>query len=288
MLARERVGPRREERAGPAAPRFVRPDAAGDPPHFVRRLVEPPKVLDLLDIVAGGNGTGHRREHGIDPVTGMDDPRSSTSIAAAATANTAPVTWHKLIDGVFIPDGRAGAGAARFGRARLRRVSARPDGTTYGSIWARAADVEVREAANEGGIGSTPSAAASSSCPRAAACWASAPTRASRSTSRPCGKMYQDVRPARFRAIGGLVRCPLPLPAGRRLADLWVFVDGQLKFNRMHLRPQDGAVKMDVELGPSDRFLTLVSTDGGNGDILRLGCLWRPRAGNGFEPRDRQ
>ena len=51
----------------------------------------------------------------------------------------------------------------------------------------------------------------------------------------------------------------------RGLADLWVFVDGRLKFKRTQLRPQDGVVKIDVELGQGDRFLTLVSTDGGNG-----------------------
>ena len=48
------------------------------------------------------------------------------------------------------------------------------------------------------------------------------------------------------------------------LADIWVLVDGQLKLSRTHLRPQDGAINVDVELGPKDRFLTLVSTDGGN------------------------
>ena len=47
-----------------------------------------------------------------------------------------------------------------------------------------------------------------------------------------------------------------------------MFVDGQLKLKRLQLRPKDGVVPVDVELGPHDRFLTLVSTDGGNGNWL--------------------
>ena len=44
-----------------------------------------------------------------------------------------------------------------------------------------------------------------------------------------------------------------------------MFVDGQLKLERIGLRPQGGLIELDVELGPSDHFLTLVSTEGRNG-----------------------
>ena len=54
------------------------------------------------------------------------------------------------------------------------------------------------------------------------------------------------------------------------MADLWVFVDGRLKFHRERFRPRDGAFRVDVEIGPDERFLTLVSTDGGNGPV----CDW--------------
>lgn len=49
------------------------------------------------------------------------------------------------------------------------------------------------------------------------------------------------------------------------MADVRVFVDGQLRFNRAKLRCADGPVEVDVPWGPTDRFLTLVSTDGGDG-----------------------
>jgi hypothetical protein len=46
--------------------------------------------------------------------------------------------------------------------------------------------------------------------------------------------------------------------------DLWVFVDGKLRLERRKLRPQDGAIPIDLEIGPDDRFLTLVGTGAEN------------------------
>jgi hypothetical protein len=58
--------------------------------------------------------------------------------------------------------------------------------------------------------------------------------------------------------------------AREQLADIWVFVDGRLKFKRTRFRPKEGAVPIDVEIGVNDRYLTIVVTDGGNGN-------WRDR-----------
>ena len=44
-------------------------------------------------------------------------------------------------------------------------------------------------------------------------------------------------------------------------ADVWVFVDGQLRFHRGELRRADGPIPLNVLLAPTDRFLTLVTTD---------------------------
>ena len=49
-------------------------------------------------------------------------------------------------------------------------------------------------------------------------------------------------------------------------ADVWIFVDGELKNKREKLRPRDGVFRIDVALPPDARFLTLVSTDGGVGN----------------------
>lgn len=53
-------------------------------------------------------------------------------------------------------------------------------------------------------------------------------------------------------------------PNPTSMADVWIIVDGQLRFKRLRLRPNDEILKIDVELKPTDRFLTYVTTDGGN------------------------
>jgi hypothetical protein len=48
-------------------------------------------------------------------------------------------------------------------------------------------------------------------------------------------------------------------------ADLWVLVDGQVRFRRCEISGLNGVFSVVVALGDTDRFLTLASTDGGNG-----------------------
>ena len=69
-------------------------------------------------------------------------------------------------------------------------------------------------------------------------------------------------RPIRFRALVGMGP-----PKG--LADFWVFADGQSKYHRAGLTRRDGAVQVDVELQPNNRFLTLVSTNGSDASERR-------------------
>jgi hypothetical protein len=69
------------------------------------------------------------------------------------------------------------------------------------------------------------------------------------------------LRPARFRAVLGMGDVRPYYPSAGNLADFWVFIDGKLKLRRAKLSPQDGAVKIEVEIGHDDRFLTLVSTN---------------------------
>ena len=52
---------------------------------------------------------------------------------------------------------------------------------------------------------------------------------------------------------------------GNNDADAWVFVDGQKVAEFRKLRRDDGLQRVDVELPVSARFLSLLSTDGGNG-----------------------
>ncbi len=56
-------------------------------------------------------------------------------------------------------------------------------------------------------------------------------------------------------------------------ADFWVLVDGQVRHAQRRVTRKAVLADVSVELGPADRFLTLVTTDGG--DVDRLGAYQR-------------
>jgi hypothetical protein len=238
---------------------------SGNSVAFVRRIVRTPKTLDLLDIVAGGNGLGHSRERGIDPTTGMEDPLFFGD-DRNGNVQYRPISWHKLIDGVFIPDGGPtpmvldSAGHTFSGFPRT-------SGKSNSSIWSLAVDVKPSNAKQTWSwvycLGDV-----SQFMPdrRGLLCMhASSGITFNLEAMRA---MYPNGRPARLRAIAGVVDAPrrFQTPKAAPLADIWVFVDGQLKLRHERLRPTDGIVPVDIQIGPHDRFLTLASTDGGNGN----------------------
>jgi hypothetical protein len=63
-----------------------------------------------------------------------------------------------------------------------------------------------------------------------------------------------------FRSPFGLA----PLTDSMFNADFWVLVDGKLKYKRTQVHERGRAGLIDIELSDTDRFLTLVITDGGD------------------------
>ena len=78
---------------------------------------------------------------------------------------------------------------------------------------------------------------------------------------------YPGMRLVCFRTIAGVAHSD-------GLADIWVFVDGRVRFRRFQMCKANGPVPINVDLKPNDRFLTLASTPGGRepwGSWLLLG-----------------
>jgi len=49
----------------------------------------------------------------------------------------------------------------------------------------------------------------------------------------------------------------------RPKADVWLLVDGRLKFRQLNVYPETGVLNMSVTIAPSDQFLTIAVTDAG-------------------------
>ncbi|MBU4272518.1 MAG: NPCBM/NEW2 domain-containing protein, partial [Planctomycetes bacterium] len=268
-------------------PDLVKPESSA----FVRRMVEPLRVLDLLDVVAGGNGMGWGRERGIDPMTGMEEP-VFWRLQSDGDGQYRPVAWHKLIDGVFVPGSKAGPVQLDSAGHVFDGFPGTDDGRVGGSIWARAATVrpaDEREA-------------------KVSPYWVYEMGRGEQFMPDRRGLLglpsnvgitfnleamrqaHQDTAPSSFHAVAGMSYGDRIAPWVNGKTDLWVFVDGRLKFKRIGFRRRDGAVKVNVELSPSDRFLTLAVTDGGDGieadwfvfgdPVLRLASIEAENSGD--------
>jgi len=62
-------------------------------------------------------------------------------------------------------------------------------------------------------------------------------------------------------------------------ADFWVLVDGKVRYSMKNVRQKGVLKELAVEISPTDRFLTLVTTDGGDVDKLgpynrAITCDW--------------
>ena len=62
------------------------------------------------------------------------------------------------------------------------------------------------------------------------------------------------------------IRNPFPAKESTVRPDLWVLIDGQVRFRRREINGYNGAFPITTPIHDKDRFLTLVSTDTGNGD----------------------
>ncbi len=213
---------------------------------FVRQLPrsKTSSVISLADLVAGGTGFGTWNNWGINPLDGIalakkfDDKLKSNNTFQ-------PYAGDPQIDGVFIPLG--GSRPVQLDSAGHRFLLPKTQGVTYGPIWvsesSKSQKIKTlryphRQLLLHANVGITFNLTAINS---------TAPGQ--RTVRFQSTATYQP--PAWFDP--------------KLTADVWIIVDGQLRFNRLKLRNQDGPLDVDVPLKASDHFLTLITTDGGDG-----------------------
>ncbi|NLF09685.1 MAG: hypothetical protein GX594_17140, partial [Pirellulaceae bacterium] len=241
------------------------------PPMFVRKIAAPPRVIDLLDIVAGGDGSGRRREKGIDSSSGLRQLYYSAR-ETIGPRDYQPVVWSKFIDGVFVPNGSADQVQLDSAGHCFDAFPA-TCGLTWGSIWARAAQVPNSDAGDRDTwiytIGS-----AEQFMPEGRGLLALHSNSGVTFDLEAIRRAHAGVAIRSFRTVagmedirrfGGVTSPSLADPA----ADVWVFVDGRLEYKREKFRPTDGAAGIAVALPPDARFLTLATTDGAEDDGQR-------------------
>jgi hypothetical protein len=212
-------------------------------------------TVDLADIVGGGNGRGSGgTEIGIDPLSGQRYDYYSKD--QQGERQYVPVPDDRYIDGVFVPQGDVPQVVST--RGHVFKECPVTNNIFYAGIFTGSgknlSDYHRRPAqANLGG-------------------------RLYGTLEYPSIFMHAnlgitfDLHAVRADLPGFTVDrfvsdAGLSSDAPRRgNVDMWVLVDGQVRYSSLSFREKGEAITIDIPLQSSDRFLSLVVTDGGDED----------------------
>jgi len=242
-----------------------------DPSRFIHGLRPRGLSLDLADLTAGGDGFGTAAADGIDPLTGELVSGPSLGFIEDWKPFFHPSNRVGSIDGVFIPDGSAGETVIDSAGHRFQF----PDtvGVAYDMI-------------RRGGTYDTPQNGGRPQQPGIPPSFGGvdyrAPGRSALGMHANVGMSIdlQDIayrhpgmRVERFGAM--LANVGHKSTSGR--ADFWILIDGALIARYQNLTSMTAPIVLDVAIAAHQRYLTLVSTDAGNGHVLDWITLGDPR-----------
>jgi hypothetical protein len=227
---------------------------------FVRQLDSAQSLLwrgqplNLADLVGGGNGFGTGQiGSGIDPLTGKLQPYKLPDSTRTAGNGFTAVAWNPFVDGIFVPDG--GNGPVQISTRGDAFVDC-PD--TDGNFWipplngGRISDFVnkpiVPLVLNDLQYG-TPAHPAILLHSNLGITF----------DLQAIGASMPGISIAEFRSLCGISSTS---PERFPYADFWVLVDGKVRFSRRGTGASE-VHSICVPIKPTDRFLTLATTDGG-------------------------
>ena len=201
--------------------------------------------IDLADIVGGGNGLGTGTDQtGIIPVSGKQSGLLSGTHVSTNSYHI--VQTNPYVDGVFVPNGRTQQIISSLGNV----FDECP--VTSGSCF--------------NNIGYAMRSINSKGIPESGKLYHSITMHANTGITfdlNAIRRLMPEAGTIHFQTQIGIERMPFRSKASN--TDFWVLVDGKLRFNKTQVKHKT-FYSVDVELSQSDRFLTLIVTDGGDPD----------------------
>ena len=79
---------------------------------------------------------------------------------------------------------------------------------------------------------------------------------------------------AKFRSLGGISEFVDGMAGRAADVDVFILVDGQLKYKRELLKIEDGTIDIEIDLSDQDHFLTVIVTDGLRETDVSKGGAW--------------
>jgi len=225
------------------------------PQRFIRGLSRAGGALDVMDLVAGGDGTTHRGGVGVDPLTGELVTRHAVG-DFKGDGKYHRVIALPVVDGCFVPNGRRGPVQVDSGGDQFPFPAT--SGMSFNRIWAG---------------GPIPTAGRpiftvlqgiDYAKPGHSLLFIHSNTGLTLNLAA-IRRLHPGSLLTSFRCIVGnsFVRSPEDVGAEPR-ADAYVIVDGKCRFQRVGFTNKEHPFRIDVPLGAGDRYLTLATTDGGH------------------------
>jgi hypothetical protein len=199
--------------------------------------------IDLADIVGGGNGLGTGTDQkGINPVSGR--PSGLISGTHVSTNDYHPVPENPYIDGIFIPNGRTKQIVSSLGN--VFEECPITSGSCFNNIGYAMRSINTNRTPESGKLFHSITIHANTGITF---------------DLEAIRRLMPETGTIHFQSQVGIERMPFRPKASN--ADFWVLVDGKLRFQKTQVKHKS-FYPVDVELSQSDRFLTLIVTDGGD------------------------
>ncbi|HOM60131.1 MAG TPA: NPCBM/NEW2 domain-containing protein [Anaerohalosphaeraceae bacterium] len=252
-------------------------EAVFNPDKFVRNidsrhnlLSRGKLTLDLADITAGGSGRGPAKlDVWLDPKSGY----TPSSIHEHDTSeHYLPIPSNPYVDGLFVPGGQSSTQIISSEHDRFVDCP-QTSGLFYANLGVNPAPSSLRiNGRRDGLISFQDTIYGTAEHP----CLVLHANLGITYDLRAVRNEYSEWKLDRFTARVGIADLKEPYPCN---ADFWVLVDGQVRYCLKNCREKGKLADVSVELRPTDRFLTLMTTDGGDPDVPRIyeraiSCDW--------------
>jgi ferric-dicitrate binding protein FerR (iron transport regulator) len=230
---------------------------AASPQTFVRDLTTAAAHLDLVDLICGGDGTSRRKGLGIDR---RDGTVGTPALIGHVTEENAfrRAVGMPIIDGFFFPGPQGGP--TKVDSAGHQFDFPAGVGRTFNHIWTGGQIPWPEKKSFLTKLGNVDYAGDDHRVLE---------LHASNGLTLDLDQIRR-LHPARkltgFRAVFGNTAVRPNADGLMPRADAFVLVDGQSRFERRGFTNRDGAIAVDIPIADTDRFLTLATTDGGDGD----------------------
>lgn len=212
-------------------------------------------TVDLADIIGGGNGRGTgQSEIGIDPLTGKRYEYFSQD--RQGSGRYVPVSEDRYIDGVFVPQGEKPQVVSSKGH--VFKECPKTNNIFY-------AGIVTGSAKNLSDYNHRPAQASLGGKLYGTLDYPSIFMHANLGVTFDLAAIRADLPGFsidRFVADAGL-SSDAPRQGN---VDVWVLIDGQVRYSSLGFREKGKAISIDVPLKAADRFLSLVVTDGRDQD----------------------